>query len=133
MLGILDGFNRKILKLEDEMVGIHKNTSQLTTAQRNIDSAMTEVKTLKENYDIINERDEDDRRIAADTNTYLDWVTQLNIASAYWARNTNLRGAERAQKRLKDMLKKVVNECEQEFARLVSTHTRPIDLVKIGW
>lgn len=135
MLSILDGFNRKISDLEVVMVPIHEETTHLTMAQRNIDSTALEVDQLIQQHGIAMESDVavSERRIAADYTGYLEWVTHLNVAAAYWSRNVTLKHADRVLKRVKEMLKRAVGECTQEFERLVSTYTRPIDIPKLGW
>ncbi len=55
MLNILDSFEATITELNKTMLPIHKETTQLTNAQKNIEMTLQEVASVQENYNVANE------------------------------------------------------------------------------
>ncbi len=73
-----------------------------------------------------------ERQINVDCAAYLDWVTSLNVAAAFWTRNVNFKNAASNYKKIRDLLRDAMKACETEFERLLSTHARPVDLARTG-
>ena len=131
----LDEFTSRMEALEAILRPLDSDTRALVTTGQRLDSVVTDVTQIIDNYAIAHESDlqVSERRIEVDYNGYLEWVGALRVASAFWGRNLTFKHADRTLRRIKDLLRKGVLECQVEFERVLSIHTRVPDLSRLPW
>jgi hypothetical protein len=53
--------------------------------------------------------------VVNDLNGYLQWVEKLNDSTQFFTQHASFKSSERALKRLKELMKRAVLECETEY------------------
>jgi hypothetical protein len=131
----LDEFEERMQSLESVLQPIDADTRDLVTAGQRLDSVVNEVTQIIDNYALAHESDlqVQERRIEIDYKGYLEWVAALHVAASFWSRNASFKHADRTLRRIKELLRKAISECQLEFDRIMNVHTRVPDISKLPW
>lgn len=124
MLGLLDGLEHKLGQLETMMVPIYKQTQSLTTANKNITAVIEATEKVTVHYNIAIEPLEvaTNRTLHEKEEEYLTWVNSVMSSVAFFQENKDLLGAEKANKKLKEISQQAVNTCKEEFDLILSQY-----------
>lgn len=131
MLGLLDGLEEKLVQLESMMVPIYEQTQSLTTANKNIGSVIDATEKVTVHYNVASEPLESAqaRTLHDKEEEYLTWVNSVMASVQFFSENKELMGAEKANKKLRDISNQAVATCKEEFSAILSSY----DAVITAW
>jgi hypothetical protein len=128
-IAALDTFISEVNSLEPTLMPLHNETKKVMQAQTHIAQTLQEVAAVKENLDIIQRAEGvfTTERIQNDYQSYVSSLQSLQQAQAFWTRNSSFKHADRTIKHLREIIAKAINGCAEEFDRLLSAYSKPMD------
>lgn len=129
IIGILDGFESKLAKLDTIMTPVHERIEEYRVPQKNMEQLTSELDRLSQYNIIAKEGDKkaDALNIRDDYKDYLAWFRQVTEARKFFHKK-NIRGADKVLRKLKTISNKAKQESLNELRRIISQRSEPLDL-----
>lgn len=143
MTGVLQNLQEKLKKLQTTLDPIRKDTTEVATAEKNINQTMNELRQVMEYHHLttqpleeirkktlkapssLNNDKIDDKEFDGDdwSDPFLIWIEKINEARTYFEKN-KFKSSEKAIANLKNIAKIAINRMENYFRDLLRQKTQ---------
>ena len=73
------------------------------------------------------------RHVSADPRAFLSWLSSVSAALTYFTQHSQFVNASAYAKRLKELQRRAAVELEREYERLMTQHSRALDISRLQW
>ncbi|KAL0479820.1 EXO70A1 [Acrasis kona] len=120
MISILDGFESRFSKLEEEMDSMNRRIDVLKLAHDNIDTTIKSVDNALVKYNVPNKVERRlEQKVNNDLDTFLSALDQSDDALQFFTKHQNFKGADKISAQLLKMRTNAVEMLQNEFKTIL--------------
>ena len=73
------------------------------------------------------------RHLSLDPSSFLSWLAEVSTALDFFSRHSDYRNSALYVKKLRELQRRALVECANEYERLMTQHCRPVDPSRLQW
>ncbi|KAK4797634.1 hypothetical protein SAY86_029960 [Trapa natans] len=132
MVTILGSFDHRLSSLESAMRPTQVRTHSIRKATENIDKTLKTAEVILAQFDLYHQAEAKILRGPhEDLESYLAAIDQLRNSIQFFSSIRNYRGGEGVLNQINNMLVKAISNLEEEFKRLITSYSKPLEPERI--